>query len=158
MFDFTGKTVIVTGASGTLGTALSVQFAVAGANVVVAARTGYDQLAATLPGPALGVRLDVTGETEWAEAIARTEDRFGPPDVLVDNAAHLGVGTTESIPLPEFRRVLETNLTGALLGIRAAAPSMRTADFVLFAASDQARFATGSEILADGGFMLGAVA
>ena len=40
---------------------------------------------------------------------------------------------------------------------RQASPE-EIADFVLFAASDQARFATGSELLADGGFLLGPVA
>ncbi|SER05177.1 3alpha(or 20beta)-hydroxysteroid dehydrogenase [Lentzea xinjiangensis] len=245
MFDFTGKTVLVTGATGALGTALSTQFALAGANTVVAARTGAGDLAASLDGPALGVRLDVTSESDWAAAITAAEDRFGPVDVLVNNAAYLRVGTTESIALDEFRRVLDTNLTGALLGIRAVAPSMRKAgggaivninsvagltaapglvayssskwalrglmraaakelardgirvnavhpgiigtplaydpdgneivpvgdfaiprqaspeeiaDFTLFAASDQARFATGTELLADGGFLLGPVA
>lgn len=245
MFDFTGKTVLVTGASGALGTALSLRFAQAGANTVVAARNNADRIAATLDGPSLGVRLDVTSESDWAEAMRLTEDRFGPLDVLVNNAAYLSVGTTESVPLAEFRRVVDTNLTGALLGIRAAAPSMRKAGggaivnvnsiaglgpapglaayssskwalrglmrtaakelardgirvnavhpgiidtplaygpdgeelvpvgdfaiprqasadeiatFILFAASDQASFATGSEIVADGGFGLGAIA
>ncbi|MFH8805108.1 SDR family NAD(P)-dependent oxidoreductase [Streptomyces sp. NPDC017936] len=242
MFDFTGKTALITGATGALGTALSIRLAQAGANTVVTALTGADQLAAGLGGPALGVRLDVTNESDWSEAIDRTEARFGPLDILINNAAHLSVGTTESIPLDEFRRVLDTNLIGALLGIRAAAPSMRKAgggaivnvnsiaglsaapglvayssskwalrgllraaakelapdnirvnavhpgiietplaygpdgtelvpvdnlpiprraapeeitDFILFTASDQARFATGSEIVADGGFTLG---
>jgi 3alpha(or 20beta)-hydroxysteroid dehydrogenase len=245
MFDFTGKTVLVTGASGALGTTLSARFAQAGANTVVAARTDADQLAAKLDGPSLGVRLDVTSESDWADAVSLTESRFGPLDILVNNAAYLRVGTTESIQLDEFRRVVDTNLTGALLGIRAAAPSMRKAgggvvvninsiagltaapglvayssskwalrglmraaakelardnirvnavhpgiidtplaygpdgeelvpvdnfaiprqaspdeiaNFILFAASDQARFATGAEIVADGGFMLGAIA
>jgi 3alpha(or 20beta)-hydroxysteroid dehydrogenase len=45
MFDFTGKTVLITGASGALGTTLSVQFAQAGANVVAASRSRYDEVA-----------------------------------------------------------------------------------------------------------------
>jgi 3alpha(or 20beta)-hydroxysteroid dehydrogenase len=245
MFDFTGKTVLITGASGVLGTTLAVQFAQAGANVVAASRSRYDEAAEKAGGNSLGLRLDVTSETGWAAAITRTEEHFGPLDILVNNAAYLHIGTTESIPLDEFRRVLDTNLTGALLGIRAAAPSMRKAgggnivnvnsiagltaapglvayssskwalrgltraaakelardnirvnavhpgiietplaydpdgnpivpvdnlavprnaapeeiaDFILFTASDQARFATGSEILADGGYLLGAIA
>lgn len=245
MFDFTGKTVLVTGASGALGSTLSTRFSEAGANTVTAARTGSDQLAARLGGPSLGVRLDVTSESDWADAINRTEARFGPLDILINNAAHLRVGNVESIPLDEFHRVFDTNVTGALLGIRAAAPSMRRAgggtivnvnsvaglvaapdlvayssskwalrglmraaakglardnirvnsvhpgiietplahgpdgnalvpvddfaiprnatpdeiaDFILFAASEQARFATGSEIVADGGFTLGPLA
>lgn len=245
MFDFTGKTVLVTGASGALGVTLSTRFAEAGANTVVAARTRFAEIAAEIGGNTLGVRLDVTSESDWAEAISLTEDRFGPVDILINNAAYLSVGTTESIPLEEFRRVVDTNLTGALLGIRAAAPSMRKAgggaivninsiaglaaapglaayssskwalrglmrtaakelardnirvnavhpgiidtplaygpdgaelvpvdnfaiprmagtdeiaDFILFSASDQARFATGTELIADGGFGLGAIA
>jgi 3alpha(or 20beta)-hydroxysteroid dehydrogenase len=244
MFDFTGKTVLVTGASGALGAALSTRFAEAGANTVVTSHNGHDEPAATIAGTTLGLRLDVTSESDWAAAIERTEEHFGPLDVLINNAAYLRTGTTESIPLDEFRRVLDTNLIGALLGIRAAAPSMRKtgggvvvnvnsiaglaaapglvayssskwalrglmraaaaelardnirvnavhpgiietplayapdgtelvpvehlaiprratpeeiADFILFTASDQARFATGSEIVADGGFALGPV-
>ena len=245
MFDFTGKTVLVTGATGGLGKALAAKFAQAGANTVVGARTGFEELAATLGGDSLGVRLDVISETDWADAIQRIEERFGPLNILINNAAYLRTGTTEGIALEQFRRVVDTNLTGALLGIRAAAPSMRKAhggvvvnvnsiaglaaapglvayssskwalrglmraaagelardgirvnavhpgiietplaygpdgnelvpveglaiprraapeeiaDFILFAASDQARFATGSEIVADGGFALGPVA
>ncbi|MEV7143158.1 SDR family NAD(P)-dependent oxidoreductase [Streptomyces tauricus] len=242
MFDFTGRTVLITGATGALGTTLSTRFSAAGANTVAAARTGADRLAAQLDGPSLGVRLDVTSESDWTEAVQRTEERFGPLDILINNAAYLRVGTVESIPLDEFQRVFDTNVTGALLGIRAAAPSMRgagggaivnvnsvaglaaapdlvayssskwalrglmraaakglardnirvnavhpgiietplaygpdgdplvpvddfavprnatsdeIADFILFAASDRARFATGSELVADGGFTLG---
>ncbi|WP_404191033.1 SDR family oxidoreductase [Streptomyces tauricus] len=151
MFDFTGKTVLITGATGALGTTLSTRFSAAGANTVAAARTGADRLAAQLDGPSLGVRLDVTSESDRTEAVQRTEERFGPLDILINNAAYLRVGTVESIPLDEFHRVFDTDVTGALLGIRAAAP----ADFILFAASDRARFATGSELVADGGFTLG---
>ncbi|MEU0068835.1 SDR family NAD(P)-dependent oxidoreductase [Streptomyces sp. NPDC006332] len=80
-----------------------------------------------LDGPSLTVRLDVTREPDWADVINQTEARFGPLDILINNAAYLRVGTVESIPLEEFQRVLDTNLTGALLGTRAAAPSMRKA-------------------------------
>jgi len=245
MFDFTGKTALITGASGSLGTALAVQFAAAGANVVAASRSRYEEVAEKAGGNSIGVRLDVTSEDEWADAIARTEQVYGPLDVLVNNAAYLRIGSVEDIPLEEFQRVLDTNLTGALLGIRSAAPSMRKAgggaivnvnsiagltaapelvayssskwalrgltraaakslardnirvnavhpgiietplayapdgtaivpvdnlaiprnadpeeiaDFIMFAASDHARFATGSEIVADGGYGLGPVA
>ncbi|GIJ47925.1 3-alpha-hydroxysteroid dehydrogenase [Virgisporangium aliadipatigenens] len=242
MFDFTGKNVLITGASGALGTTLAVQFAGAGANVVAAARSRYDEVAEKAGPNSIGVRLDVTSEAEWAAATARAEERFGPLDILVNNAAYLRLGNTESIPLEEFRRVIDTNLTGTLLGIRAVAPSMRAAgggaivvvnsiagltaapelvayssskwalrglmraaakglardnirvnavhpgiietplayapdgspivpvdnlavprnaapeeiaDFIMFAASEQARFATGTEIVADGGYGLG---
>jgi NAD(P)-dependent dehydrogenase (short-subunit alcohol dehydrogenase family) len=49
MFNFTDSTVLVTGAAGGLGAALAVRFAEAGANTVVAARHGFDELAAKHP-------------------------------------------------------------------------------------------------------------
>ena len=125
MSDFTGKTVLVTGASGALGRTLVNAFAAGGANVVVGARHGSEQIASEIPGDALGVVLDVTSESEWADAVAQAEARFGAVDVLVNNAAYLQVGTSETIALTEWHKVIETNLTGALLGIRAVAPSMR---------------------------------
>lgn len=52
--------------------------------------------------------LDVTSEPAWADATARAEAHFGGVDVLVNNAAYLQVGTTESIDLREWNQVLET--------------------------------------------------
>jgi len=53
------------------------------------------------------------------------EAQCGPLSVLINNAAYLAVGGVEQVPLDEWQKVISTNLTGAFLGIRAAAPSMR---------------------------------
>ncbi|MEW2306661.1 SDR family NAD(P)-dependent oxidoreductase [Streptomyces sp. NPDC006655] len=129
MNRFANKTVLVTGAVGAVGGALVHAFAGEGANVVVAARHEGEgsRLAAELPGKAIFVNLDVTSEDAWTNAVQVTEDQLGPVDVLVNNAAYLHEGTVESIEPAAFRKVIDTNLTGAYLGIRAVVPSMRRA-------------------------------
>jgi len=124
---FSGQTVMVTGAAGGLGAAMAHAFAGEGATVVVTGRKkkpGVD-LANAIGGDALFIHLDVTDEASWRNAVEETEKKRGPLSVLINNAAYLAVGGVETVPVAEWRSVLETNLTGAFLGIRAAAPSMR---------------------------------
>lgn len=124
---FSGQTVMITGAAGGLGAAMAQAFAKEGATVVVTGRkekAGLD-LAKAIGGGAFFVNLDVTDEASWRNAVETTEKQRGPLSVLINNAAYLAVGGVETVPLAEWRTVIDTNLTGAFLGIRAAAPSMR---------------------------------
>ncbi|GAA2018708.1 SDR family oxidoreductase [Pseudokineococcus marinus] len=128
---FAGTTVLVTGSAGALGRSLVRQFVAAGSDVAATARTP-DALAELLeetgPEHAVALPLDVTDPTSWGAAVGAAEERFGRPvTVLVNNAARLVPGTTESIGVEQFRAVLETNLLGALHGVRAVLPSMRRA-------------------------------
>jgi len=124
---FSGQTVMVTGAAGGLGAAMAHGFAREGATVVVTGRKEEPglELAKAVDGDAFFVALDVTDEASWRNAIEATEKKRGPLSVLINNAAYLAVGGVETVPLAEWRTVIDTNLTGAFLGIRAAAPSMR---------------------------------
>jgi len=124
---FIDRTVLITGAAGALGEAMAQGFAADGAKVIVTARKEKQgrELAATIGRGAIFVELDVTDEASWQGAIAAAEEQAGPLSVLINNAAYLAVGGVESVPVGEWRRVIETNLTGAFLGIRAVAPSMR---------------------------------
>jgi len=187
------------------------------------------------------------GSFRIVKSMARAWGMTNEPAIRrINNAAYLAVGGVEAVALAEWRAVIETNLTGAFLGKRAAAPSMRKggggsivnissiaglhgtpglaaygaskwgirsltrtaayelardgirvnsvhpgiidtplaydpktglelvpvddfaiprmasvdeiAAYVLFVASDEAAFSTGSEFVADGGFALGAIA
>jgi 3alpha(or 20beta)-hydroxysteroid dehydrogenase len=124
---FTDRTVIITGAVGALGEAMVHAFAKEGANVVVAARKEAEgtKLAKGVGEKAMYVSLDVTSERSWTDAVAQVEKHFGPVSVLINNAAYLAVGSVEAVPLNEGQKVIDTNLTGSLLGIRSVAPSMR---------------------------------
>lgn len=124
---FKSRTVLITGAVGGLGQVMAHAFADEGARVVVTGRKeGQGRtLARKIGHDAIFVHLDVTDEASWNGAIGEVERQVGPLSVLINNAAYLAVGGVETVPLDEFRKVIDTNLTGAFLGIRAAAPSMR---------------------------------
>jgi 3alpha(or 20beta)-hydroxysteroid dehydrogenase len=124
---FTNRTVLITGSVGGLGQAMAHAFAKEGARVVVTGRKEEQgrALAGEIGNGAIFVRLDVADEASWSSAVQTVEDQLGPLSVLINNAAYLAVGGVEQVPLDEWRKVIDTNLTGAFLGIRAAAPSMR---------------------------------
>jgi 3alpha(or 20beta)-hydroxysteroid dehydrogenase len=65
----------------------------------------------------------VTGRRRWAAA----ENAFGPVSVLVNNAAIVRFGPITETEPAAWRQVIDINLTGTYLGIRAIVPSMRKA-------------------------------
>ncbi|MGD9598255.1 MAG: SDR family NAD(P)-dependent oxidoreductase [Steroidobacteraceae bacterium] len=88
-----GKTVIITGGSGGIGQGLVIEFAREGANVVSASRdmaVGEKLVARAreqgCAGTVLPVATDVTNRASVDALLARTHERFGPVDVLVNNA------------------------------------------------------------------------
>ncbi len=129
MKRFEGRTVIVTGGARGMGASHARGFVAEGANVVIAdvleqeGRTLADELGAH----AIFCRLDVTSDRDWAATVAAAEDAFGPVSVLVNNAGIVRFGQITETEPAVWRQVMEVNVTGAYLGIRAVAPSMRRA-------------------------------
>jgi len=129
MKRFDSRTVIVTGGARGMGASHARGFVAEGANVVIAdvlEREGRT-LAGELGEHAIFSRLDVTSDTDWAATVAAAEDAFGPVSVLVNNAGIVRFGQITDTTLAIWRQVIEVNLTGAFLGIRAVASSMRKA-------------------------------
>ncbi len=129
MKRFDSRTVIVTGAARGMGASHARGFVAEGANVVIAdvlEREGR-ALAGELGKQAIFSPLDVTSDTDWAATVAAAEDAFGPVSVLVNNAGIVRFGQITDTTPAIWRQVLEVNLTGAFLGIRAVASSMRKA-------------------------------
>jgi len=125
---FDKQTVLVTGGTGGQGASHVRAYHEEGANVVIAALSAEpgEELAAELGERALFVRLDVTDEDAWAATVTETERRFGPIAVLVNNAGVQNPAVPiEAIERRVWDRILEVNLTGTFLGIRAATPSLR---------------------------------
>ena len=73
------------------------------------------------------VHLDVTQPDDWEAAVATAVSEFGGLHVLVNNAGIINVGTIEDYALSEWQRIIDINLTGVYLGIRAAVKPMKEA-------------------------------
>src|SRR2546426_7837998 len=129
MKRFDHRTVIVRGGAGGRGASHARGFVAGGANVVIAdiLELGGRTLADDLGDHAIFSRLDVTSDSEWAATVAAAEDAFGPVSVLINNAGIVRFGQIEETEPAVWRQVLEINLTGAYLGIRAVVSSMRKA-------------------------------
>ena len=79
-------------------------------------------------GECLFVRLDVTSEVNWQDAIAATVSRFGALHILVNNAGIGGVGgLVEDTSVEEWELVMDINGKGVFLGTKAAIPEMQNA-------------------------------
>jgi 3alpha(or 20beta)-hydroxysteroid dehydrogenase len=122
-----GKVAVITGAASGQGAAEARLFAAEGARVVVADidRRGADTVAGEVGDAALAVALDVRDERSWSAAVADALRAFGCIDVLVNNA---GIGVPprriELEDPDEHRRVIDVNLHGVYLGMRAVTPTM----------------------------------
>jgi NAD(P)-dependent dehydrogenase (short-subunit alcohol dehydrogenase family) len=108
-FDFSDRTAVVTGAAGTIGTAVARRFAAAGAQVI-----GLD----VRPGDGI-VGCDITDEASVGEALANIHGRQKITD-LVHCAGLLSVGDVLQVPTQEIRDVLNVNLMSAFIVAQAA--------------------------------------
>ncbi len=133
MGSLKGKAIIVTGASTGMGRAIAVGLAAEGARLSLVARTAstLDETAGRVR--ALGAEVltfpgDVADPELAKRAVDETVKRFGGIQVLVNNAGvntfHRNLADTS---IPDWNRVIDTNLTGAFLFTRYALPHMRAA-------------------------------
>ena len=131
-----GKVAIITGASRGIGRALALGLARAGCSVVVAAKSiaSTDKLPGSIHtvaaeveaagGQALAVQVDVR-EADQVEALAaRTRERFGRIDVLINNAGALWWKPLLDTPPKRFDLVMGVNARAAFLCCRAVLPAM----------------------------------
>lgn len=132
--ELTGNVAVVTGGASGIGRAIAAELRRGGADVVVADRRGAPEAAAELArevateAAAAGIEVDVASQPSVEGLAAEVVRRFGGIDVLVNNAALFAEtrgGPFESIPVDEWRRVLEVNVIGTALCAGAVVASMR---------------------------------
>ena len=127
MIDLEGKTALISGAARGQGAAEARLFAELGARVVVADLLDEEgrAVAESIGPSARFAHLDVSASDDWSRAVELAEAEFGPLDVLVNNAGIAPAGsdlaTTDEALL---RKVIDVNLIGVFLGMRAVFESM----------------------------------
>lgn len=126
----TGKVCIVTGAARGIGAAVARRLVAEGAKVMLTDVSQEEgaQLARELGSSALFEKHDVTSAADWQRVVESTESAMGAVSVLVNNAGIMSaVGPFEQITEEDFRRVIDVNLIGVFLGMKAVLASMRRA-------------------------------
>lgn len=119
------RIAIVSGASSGIGRGIAEAYAREGARVCLAARN-LDTLNAAAAsirdagGEAMAVRMDVTVESEVADAYRAAADRWGRIDIAVNSAGIAGGGPSEDLDLATWQRVMDVNVTGVFLCCREA--------------------------------------
>src|SRR6266851_2376389 len=129
MKRFDNRTVIVAGGARGMGAIHARGFVAEGPNGVIGDILEQEgrTLADELGNHAIFSRLDVTNDRDWAATVAAAENAFGPVSVLVNHAGIVRLGPITETEPSTWRQVIEINLTGAYLGIRAVVSSMRKA-------------------------------
>lgn len=125
--ELEGQVAVVTGGSRGIGRAIATELAGAGARVAVVGRSAEraEEAAAELPGTGhRGYACDVAVAEEVAGLFTRVEADLGPVDILVNNAGITRDNVLLRMKDEEWDDVVDTNLKGAFLTVRAAARSM----------------------------------
>jgi NAD(P)-dependent dehydrogenase (short-subunit alcohol dehydrogenase family) len=130
MNDLEGKVAVITGASSGIGRATALDFAQAGAKVVLAARDAAAlteiELECQEAGPgAIAIVCDVTDEEQVERLASRAEKAYGHIDIWVNNAGVALFAKFEDSTTDDFRRVFDTNFFGYVHGARAALKRFR---------------------------------
>ena len=133
----TDKIALVTGASGSIGSAISYRLALEGATVILAGRSAdklnalaqqlkHDNLMADV------IIMDVTDETSVSCAMRKVAEKYGRIDILINNAGFIARSAKKMLHDQDIQHIdelLSTNLRGPLLTSREVIPYMQKSDF-----------------------------
>jgi 3-hydroxybutyrate dehydrogenase len=130
-----GRHAIITGASRGIGAAIAGALARRGADVTLMSRNQarlVEQAAAlakSFDAKAQAIAMDIAQPEQVSAAFAQAADRFGPPQILVNNAGIAASAPIGKTDLSQWQRLMEVNLTGAFLCIREVVPQMAKGDY-----------------------------
>jgi NAD(P)-dependent dehydrogenase (short-subunit alcohol dehydrogenase family) len=131
LWSLDGRVAVVTGAARGFGAAIARRLSEAGALVVVAdvreasAAATASRITAETGNECTSHQLDVAAEQSVTELFTDTERRHGEVDILVNNAGVFSNYYSTEMPLDEWTRIIDVNVTGTFLCSRTAARSMK---------------------------------
>lgn len=129
LFDLLGKTAIVTGGSRGIGVEMAEALAEAGANLMLCARR-EEWLNETVEEfrannyNVIGKACDVSNAEDVQAVVDETVKQFGKVDILINNAGISWGAMPEDMPLAQWQKVLDVNLTGCFLMAQAVGREM----------------------------------
>jgi NAD(P)-dependent dehydrogenase (short-subunit alcohol dehydrogenase family) len=124
-----GTVAVVTGGASGIGRSCVLEFAERGADVVVA-DIHDERMAETVKAAeafgvrALGVRCDVTSDSDVTNLRDQAIAELGHVDIVMNNAGVALLGPPESVPMEDWRWILEVNLMGLIRGAQAFIPHL----------------------------------
>ncbi len=123
------QVAIITGASSGIGWGMAERFANEGMKLVLAARREdkLNELIAKLPSgtEAIAVPTDVSNYNSCEQLVARTIERFGRVDVMINNAGNAVAKPLDETSAEEIDFQIDVNLKGVCYGSRAVVPAMK---------------------------------
>lgn len=121
-----GKVAVITGSAGGIGAAAARSFAREGARLLLSDFDGdrAQLLADELGDCARALRHDVTREQDWETVTSAALEEHGQIDVLLNNAGVFLAAPLLETSLEDFRGVIDVNVVGVFLGMRAVVPAM----------------------------------
>lgn len=135
LFDLSGRTAIITGGSRGLGASMALGLASAGADLLLVSRNEEEataqaqEVAATHGHKAVGMKADVTSESDVAALVDRAMSEFGRIDILINNAGINIRGAIDELTYDDFRKVQQINVDGLWLCAKAVIPHMKAAGY-----------------------------
>ena len=136
MGDLKGKTVFVTGGSRGIGLAIALRCAADGANITIAAKTTEPQpkLEGTIysaveeinaaGGQGLACQVDIRDEEMVRDAVAKTVNKFGGIDILINNASAISLTPTLHTEMKRYDLMHDVNTRGTFMVSKACIPHL----------------------------------
>lgn len=120
------KIAIITGGANGIGRAFCEAYIAEGAKVIIADidLKAASELANTLGDSASACYLDVTDHDSIDAMITHTHAQFGPPSILINNAAIFALSPLTEITKDEYDKIFEVNVAGTLFTMQAVAKDM----------------------------------